>query len=184
MQVLSGLAYRERLNPWINKNVHVAHGVPLVFPAFRFAIANEVFLFAAGILIVIATFLGISLLFSLPIFNDNNFNEHTFVTSKQIEAIAIFSALLIAYFRIVYFIFSKLNHDFPIVILGFLTIVSIPYIAEGLPTLKAWLAGNAVHYSYPSLSVMIIIFFFAHFLTQKLLQQFHEAKAKDTAKVN
>ncbi len=184
MQTLSGLAYQERLNPWINKNVHVAHGIPLVFPVFRAAIANEVFLFAAGILFAITLFLGFSLVFSLPIFSSNNFNENTFLTMKKFQAVTIFSILLIAYFRIVYFIFSKLNHEFLVATLGFLVFMSIPYIAENLPALVAWLGGKTIHYLNPSVPTLIMFFFVACALMRKLLQQFHEAKDNSISKLN
>ncbi len=184
MRVLSGLDYQERLNPWINKGVHVAHGVPLAFPAFRLAVANEVFLFVVAILFVAAMFVGIALVFSLPIFNSGSFNGNIVPTPKKFEAITIFSIFLIAYFRVAYFILGKLNHELLIAILSFLVTMSIPYIAEGMPALEAWLGGKALNYSNPSSPTLIMVFLLAYAITQKLLRQFHEAKAKNTSKAN
>jgi hypothetical protein len=179
MRLISGDEYQDRINPWLNKNMHIAHSIPISFPRFYSVAANEVFLFGVTALFFLALNVCISLFFSLPIFNSNHDVLENIVASfRSTKALVLFLLVFLIYLRIIWLVFGRLNHEFLIAALGFGVMMSIPWIAEGMPMLNSWLSGKAVSYSSPLSSTFIIWCFPSYLIAHKLVRQFREAKNK------
>ena len=61
MKILSSEEYQDRINPWLNKHMNLAHSIPVAFPHFRSVIANEAFLFALTIAIFVVIYISAAL---------------------------------------------------------------------------------------------------------------------------
>lgn len=186
MQLLSSEEYQDRINPWLNKNLNLAHCIPVSFPRFRSLLINEVFLFALTVMLFVAAYAGTNIFFSVLGMNGNsNIIENLVGTLKNSKALILFLLLFLVYLRVTYFVLSRLNNELSVMVAGFSTMMLIPFIAEGMPVFEAWLNGNTLnYYSSPTQTGLIMWAFVSFVLTRKLLRQFHEAKAKNTAKAN
>jgi hypothetical protein len=179
MRLISGDEYQDRINPWLNKNMHIAHSIPISFPRFYSIAVNEVFLLGVTALFFLVLNVGISLLFSLPIFNSNHDVVENIVASfRSTKALMLFSIVFLIYLRIIWLIFGRLSHEFLIAAFGFGMMMSIPWIAEGMPVLNAWLSGKVVNYSSPLSSTFVIWCFPSYLIAHKLVRQFREAENK------
>ena len=186
MQLLSSEQYQDRINPWLNKNLNLAHCIPVSFPQFRSLLINEVFLFALTMMLFVAAYVGTNVFFSLLGVNGkSNIIENLANTLKNSKALILFLLLFLVYLRVTYFVFSKLNNELSVMVAGFSTMMLIPFIAEGMPVFGAWLNGSAInYYSSPTQPGLIMWAFVSFVLARKLLRQFREAKSKIAAKVN
>ncbi len=185
MRILSIEEYQDRINPWLNKNLSMAHSIPVSFPQFRSVIANEVFLFLLSIVILMVMYVVISLLFSLPgLSSSTNVIENLITMFEHSKTLILFSLFALVYLRSAYFIFSKLNHELSIKVVGFVATMSIFMIAESLPTIKAWWNGNPVSYPNSLESGLIVWGLVAYVLTGKLIRQFREAQSKKAIKAS
>jgi hypothetical protein len=185
MRLLSSEEYQDRINPWLNKNLSIAHSIPVSFPQFRSTIVNEAFLFVLTALLLVAMYVLISLLFSLPgLSGSTNVIDNLVATFKNSKALILFSLFVLVYFRAAYFIFSTLRNESSVMIAGFLVMMSIPYIAESMPTFEAWLNDDPINYSSSTGAGVIMWVFVAFVLTKKLVRQFREAQSKKAMKAN
>jgi|GEM_PF-2541702 len=183
MKILSSEEYQDRINPWLNKHMNLAHSIPVAFPHFRSVIANEAFLFALTIAIFVVMYVSVALLFSLPGMGSNaNVIENIERTFKDSKSLMLFSLFVLVYLRVSYFILSKFNHESHVAIVGFVLMMSITLIALEMPWLKAWLDGSPAQYSVPAAPILAGGVLIAYVLTRQLLRQFHEAKNKTTAR--
>jgi len=180
MKILSSEEYQDRINPWLNKHVNVAHSIPVAFPRFRSIIANEAFLFVLTMVLFVVIYVVISILFSSPGMSSNtSVIENIEGTFRNPKALILFS---LVYLRAAYFILSRLNHELLVAVAGFLLMMLIALMAIEMPALEAWLDGSPMQYSAPAVTTLAAGALMAYVLTRKLLRQFHEAKNKPTAR--
>lgn len=183
--LLLGEAYKERVNPWLNKNMHVADCIPIVFPRFRSSIANEVFMFGITILLFVAMNVVISLLFSLPGLSDGRgILENLIYSFGNLKKFIVFSLLILIYVRVCMFLVGRLNNETSIAFFGFLMIMMIPLLAQFAPELDAWLDNRSTTF-YPSHWLVFAIWSLpSYFCARKFVRQFEEAKSKMVMKAN
>ena len=185
MKILSSEEYQDRINPWLNKNISIAHCVPVSFPHFRSALVNETFLFVLTIALFLLIYATILLLFSLlGLSNGANIVDNFIATFANSKVLIVFSIFVLIYFRLAYLVFSKLNHELAVKVVGFVAMISIFLIAEGLPTIKALVTGNSTSYPNSIEPGIVIWALVAYALTNKLLRQFREAKSRKAMKAN
>jgi hypothetical protein len=180
--LLLGEAYKERINPWLNKNMHIADCIPIVFPRFHSTIANEVFMFGVALLLFVAMNVVISLLFSLPGLNDGkSILENLSYSFGGLKKFIVFSLLILAYLRICMFLLGRLNNETSIAFFGFLMMMLIPLLADSAPALNAWLDNRSAIF-YPSHWLIFVIWLLpACLCARKLVRQFEEARSKKAA---
>jgi hypothetical protein len=183
ISLLLGEAYKERINPWLNKNMHIADCIPIVFPRFHSMIANEVFMFGVALLIFVVMNLVISLLFSLPgLSNGKSFMENLISDFGSLKKFIVFSLLILAYLRICMFLVGRLNNETSIAFFGFLMMMLILQLAELAPTLGAWLDNRSTNF-YPFSWLIFAIWCFPSYVcARKFVRQFEEAKSKIAAR--
>jgi hypothetical protein len=182
ISLLLGEAYKERINPWLNKNMHIADCIPIVFPRFHSTIANEVFMLGVALLIFVAMNVVISLLFSLPGLNDGkSILENLSYSFGGLKKFIVFSLLILTYLRVCMFLVGRLNNEISIASFGFLMMMLIPFLAQFAPEVGAWLDNRSTIF-YPSHWLVFAIWSFPSYLcAQKFVRQFEEAKSKRAA---
>lgn len=182
MKLLSSEEYQDRINPWLNKNVHVAHGIPVSFPHFRSPLASEAFLLVLAIALFAVMYVGFSLLFSLlGLSNGESVVDSLVATLKKSQALILFSLFVLTYFRLAYFFLGKLDSESLVAVSGFLMIMSLPFIAGLMPVFESWINSKPINYESQLNSGLFVFLPVAYVISQKLLRQFNEAKNKKAA---
>jgi hypothetical protein len=183
ISLMLGEAYKERINPWLNKNMHIADCIPIVFPRFHSMIANEVFMFGVAHLIFVVMNVVISLMFSLPGLSDGkSFMENLISDFGSLKKFIVFSLLILIYLRVCMFLVGRLNNETSIAFFGFLMMMLIPLLAQFAPEVDAWLDNRSTIF-YPSHWLVFAIWSFPSYLcARKFVRQFEEAKSKIAAR--
>jgi hypothetical protein len=179
MRLVTGKEYRERINPWLNKNMHIAHSIPVSFPQFRSTIAGEAFLLVVTIALFVVMNVVIALLFSLPGMGSRTVGENLSFTFKSPNAFAVLALIILIYVRLAMIMVSKLKHEVSVAIFGFVFMMLILLLTQYTPALYAWVDGKTMnYYSNAPAAIWLMWCFPSYLIARKLVQQFQEAKSK------
>jgi hypothetical protein len=179
MRLLSSEEYQGRINPWLNRNLQVAHAIPFSFPTFRSLIVNEFFLFLLAITLFALMNIVISFMFSLPGMGSKSVGESFSSTFASPKKFIVFSLIVMIYMRVAMAMIGRLTTEVSVRIFGFSMMMCIVLFSEYTPDLYAWLDGKVTNYYSHSSSTMFMVWLLVSIaFSSKLVRQFREAKNK------